>query len=151
MSVSVCVPNRQVRQQMHIEMEVPQVTVGETLTLEIKAQDPAGIKQITVECYYFSLWNPTRCKSATGEFVAPTGQPCKAEAFRISIPIPFDAATGKWGIRSIRFVNGRNYTTTFYRGQDRFDHIVFEVLPLPAEQEVALRFEGVNVVPERNN
>src|ERR1041385_8249918 len=147
MGVSVYLPSRQVRQQMNIGMQVPSVFVGETLTLEIKAQDPIGIKQITIECYHFSQWNPTRCKTAVGEYVAPEGQLGRADSYRIRIPIPVDAAIGKWGIRSIRFVNGRNNASTFYRGQERFDDIVFEVLPLPTEQDVALRFEGVAVVP----
>ena len=146
MSVPMYLTNSPVRHQMSVAMHIPRVVVGETLILEIRAQDPTGIKQISVECYYFSLWNSTRCKNATGEFVAPEGSPCREESYRIAIPIPVDAATGKWGIRSIRFVNGRNYASTFYRGQDRFDGVVFEVLPLPADQEVALRFDGVNVV-----
>ena len=33
----------------------------------------------------------------------------------------------------------------------RIDDIVFEVMPLPAEQEEVLRFDGVNVVPPRDS
>jgi hypothetical protein len=121
------------------------VVVGDTLMLEIRAQDPSGIKQISVECYHFSLWNSTRVKTAVGEYRSPDETPSRGDIYRVPIPIPDDAATGQWGIRSIRFVNGRNYTSTFYRGQDRFDNFVFEVLPLPAEQEVSLRFDGVSV------
>lgn len=146
MSVHLYVPNRQVRQQMNLTAHIPPVVTGDTLTLEIRAQDPSGIKQISVECYHFGLWNSTRSKVATGEYVAPHDAPSRDDTYRISIPIPVDAATGQWGIRSIRFVNGKNSASTFYRGQQRFDDVVFDVLPLPAEQEIALRFDGVNVV-----
>jgi hypothetical protein len=138
----------QVNAKMNVTPEIPRVVVGDNLALEVRAQDPTGIRQIWVECFNFSLWNSTRCKTAAGEYTAPDGLPKRADVYRVMIPIPPDAATGKWGIRSIRFVNGKNTTSTFYRGQSRFDDIVFEVLPLPAEQEEVLRFEGVQVVSE---
>jgi hypothetical protein len=136
---------RHASQQMSITIPIPRVVVGETLVLEIRAQDPSGIKQISIECYHFSLWNSTRCKAAFGEYSAPVDAPSRGDTYKVPIALPEDAATGQWGIKSIRFVNGRNYTSTFYRGQDRFDNFIFEVLPLPAEQEVSLRFDGVSV------
>ena len=148
MSAPMLIPNNQVREQMSVAMNIPRVVVGDTLTLEIKAQDPSGIKEISVDCYAFSLWNSTRTKTATGSFRAERLEPGRAEPYRIEIRVPEDAAIGQWGVRSIRFVNGRNAAQTFYRGQGRFDAVVFEVLPLPAELEESLRFEGVDIVHE---
>jgi hypothetical protein len=148
MSAPMMIPNNQVRGQMSVAMKVPRVVVGDTLTLEIKAQDPAGIREITVDCYAFSLWNSTRTKTASGSYRAEQLELGRVEPFRIDIRVPEDAAVGQWGVRSIRFVNGRNVVQTFYRGQGRFDSVVFEVLPLPAELEDSLRFEGVDIVSE---
>jgi hypothetical protein len=131
---------------MNVTPEIPRVIVGESLSLDVRAQDPSGIRQIWVECFNFSLWNSTRSKTAAGEYAAKDGVPERADHYRVVVPIPLDAATGKWGIRSVRFVNGKNHTATYYRGQSRFDDIVFEVLPLPAEQEDVLRFDSVQVV-----
>jgi len=131
--------------------DIPRVVVGESLSLEVRAQDPSGIRQIWIECFNFSLWNSTRCKTAAGELLCPDGSPMRSDLYSVVVPIPPDAATGKWGIRSVRFVNGKNHTATFYRGQSRFDDIVFEVLPLPAEQEEVLRFDGIQVVSDNDH
>jgi hypothetical protein len=139
---------RQVGAKMNVTPEIPRVIVGESLSLEVRAQDPSGIRQIWVECFNFSLWNSTRCKTASGEFASTDSLPLRADLYRVVVPIPLDAATGKWGIRSVRFINGKNHTATYYRGQSRFDDIVFEVIPLPAEQEEVLRFDSVHVVNE---
>jgi hypothetical protein len=148
MSAPMLIPNHQVREQMSVAMKVPRVVVGDTLTLEIKAQDPAGIREISIDCYAFSLWNSTRTKTASASFRAERLEPGRTEPYRIEIRVPEDAAIGQWGVRSIRFVNGRNLVQTFYRGQGRFDSVVFEVLPLPAELEDSLRFEGVDILTE---
>lgn len=148
MSAPLLIPTSQVREQMSVVMKLPRVVVGDTLVLEIKAQDPAGIREIIVDCYAFSLWNSTRSKSATGTFVADVIETYRKEPYRIEVRIPEDAAIGQWGIRSIRFVNGRNTAHTFYRGQGRFDSVVFEVLPLPAELEDSLRFDGVSIIAD---
>ena len=145
MSAPILFPN-QVREPMRVAMTVPQVVVGDTLVLDIKAQDPAGIREITVDCYAFSLWNSTRTKNASGSYVCEQPVGGGSRLYRIEVRMPEDAAIGQWGIRSIRFVNGKNSAHTFYRGQGRFDSTVFEVLPLPAELDDSLRFEGVDIV-----
>ena len=147
MSVSLLIPN-QVREPMRIAMTVPQVVVGDTLVLDIKAQDPAGIREITVDCYAFSIWNSTRTKTAFGSYLCDHPVTSPSRLYRIEVRMPEDAAIGQWGIRSIRFVNGKNSAHTFYRGQGRFDSVVFEVLPLPAELDDSLRFDGVDIVNE---
>jgi hypothetical protein len=137
---------QQVSAKMNATPDIPRVIVGESLALGVRAQDPSGIRQIWIECFNFSLWNSTRCKTAAGELITPDGLPMRSDLYSVVVPIPLDAATGKWGIRSVRFINGKNHTATYYRGQSRFDDVVFEVLPLPAEQEEVLRFDGIQVI-----
>ena len=147
MSMSMFSPLQREGQVMSVSVAGPKVVAGETLILEIRANDPTGIKRVTVECYHFSLWNSTRCKTALGEYTA-AGTPENHGRYRVAIPIPEDAATGQWGIKTVRFVNGRNYVATFYRGQGRFDSVVFDVVNRRPEPENFLRFEGVDVVSD---
>ena len=58
-----------------------------------------------------------------------------------------NAALGKWGVQMIEFTNLRGYKSSFYRGHDKFDNIVFEVVPPPSKEDELLHFSGVEFGP----
>ena len=66
-------------------------------------------------------------------------------SFDVIIPIPENAALGKWGVQLIEFTNKRGYKSSFYRGHGKFDNVVFEVVPPPTKEDELIRFDGVEI------
>ena len=121
------------------------VMAGDQLVLRIKAYDPAGISKITVQCFQFSMATSTRAKLAVGETGLIRDEDCFAAAFDIGISIPENAALGKWGVQMVEFTNSRGYKTAFYRGQGKFDNVVFEVVAPASQEDELLCFQGVDI------
>ncbi|HLG15622.1 MAG TPA: hypothetical protein VJH03_14140 [Blastocatellia bacterium] len=121
------------------------VVAGEKLVLRVHAYDPAGIHRVVVKCFQFSLAASSKIKIAIGETDIPSGETCSKEAIDVEVNFPASAALGKWGVQTIEFTNGRGYKTSFYRGQGKFDQVVFEVIPPPSQEDQLLRFDGVEV------
>jgi hypothetical protein len=121
------------------------VVAGDQLVLRIKAYDPAGISRIMVQCFQFSMATSTRAKMAIAETGLIQAEDCFAAAFDIAIPIPENAALGKWGVQMVEFTNSRGYKTAFYRGQDKFDNVVFEVVAPASKEDELLCFQGVDI------
>jgi hypothetical protein len=120
-----------------------QVVAGRTLVLRVSAFDPNGINRIFVQCYQFSMATSNKIKLATGEVLVSTEDSFQRTSYEVSIDIPENAALGKWGVQMIEFTNGRGYKTAFYRGQGKFDNILFEVVPPPTKEDELIRFHGV--------
>lgn len=121
------------------------VTTGEDLVLRITAYDPNGIRRIFVQCFQFSTASSSKSKLATGEMSVTAEQGFSQNSFEVAIPIPDNAALGKWGIQLIEFTNRRGYKSSFYRGHGKFDNVVFDVVPPPAKEDELLRFDGVEI------
>lgn len=121
------------------------VAAGEELVLRVNAYDPTGISRVFIQCFQFSLANTNRMKLATGEDLIPTEEWYSRTSFNVSILISENAALGKWGVQLIEFTNGRGYKTAFYRGQGKFDDIVFEVVAPTHRQDKPLRLIGVEI------
>jgi hypothetical protein len=121
------------------------VIAGERLVLRIRAYDPAGIIKILVQCFQFSMATSSRVKLAIGETGTLTEESCYATAFDIPVLIPQNAALGKWGVQLVEFTNSRGYKTSFYRGQGKFDNIVFEVVAPASDEDELLCFDGVDI------
>lgn len=121
------------------------ITAGERLVLRIRASDPAGIGKIHVQCFQFSVSNTSRAKFAYGEIQIPREDIYAYTAFEVPVVIPDNAALGKWGIQSIEFTNGRGHKTAFYRGQGKFDNILFDVVSPPTKEDELLKFSGVEI------
>src|SRR6185369_8746900 len=92
------------------------VTAGESLSLRIAAYDPNGISKIFVQCFQFSMASSSKTKLAVGELLIPLEQSYSETTFDLAIPIPENAALGKWGVQLIEFTNQRGYKSSFYRG-----------------------------------
>jgi hypothetical protein len=122
------------------------VTAGERVVLRVKAHDPAGISRVRVRCFLFSMSHSNRVKLAEGETVLSPEENFTDHLFDISVEIPENAALGKWGVQMIEFTNGRGYKTSFYRGQGKFDSLVFEVIPPPSKEDEMLQFDGVELM-----
>ncbi|HKG20707.1 MAG TPA: hypothetical protein VKC34_02320 [Blastocatellia bacterium] len=122
-----------------------QVIAGNTLVLRVRAHDPSGIRKIFVQCYQFSMASSNKPKLAVGETVVPEEEMYSRKIFEVSIPIPENAALGKWGVQQIQFTNGRGYKASFYRGQGKCDNIVFDVVPPPTKEDELLQFNGVEI------
>ncbi len=120
-----------------------QVVAGRTLLLRVSAYDPNGINRIFVQCYQFSMATSNKIKLATGEVRVSTEESFQKSIYEVNIEIPENAALGKWGVQMIEFTNGRGYKTAFYRGQGKFDNILFEVIPPPTKEDELIRFHGV--------
>lgn len=123
------------------------VVAGDKMVLRVRAFDPAGISKIFVQCFQFSMGNTNRIKLASGEAVISAEEGSSRSAFEVSIHIPENAAIGKWGVQMMEFTNGRGYRTSFYRGQGKFDNIVFEVVMPPSKEDELLQFNGVEIAP----
>jgi len=121
------------------------VTAGENLVLRIAAYDPNGIGKIFVQCFQFSMASSNKAKLAVGEVAVDPEQNLSQTSFDVTIPIPENAALGKWGIQLIEFTNRRGYKSSFYRGHAKFDNVVFEVVPPPSKEDELLRFDGVEI------
>ena len=121
------------------------ITAGERLVLRIRASDPAGIQRINVQCYQFSVSNTSRAKFAHGEVHIPQEDIYAYTAFEVPVVIPENAALGKWGIQSIEFTNGRGHKTAFYRGQGKFDNVLFDVVAPITKEDELLKFSGVEI------
>jgi hypothetical protein len=121
------------------------VVAGETLALRIAAYDPNGISKIFVQCFQFSMASSSKSKLAVGEVSLTPEQSNSQGSFDVTIPIPENAALGKWGVQLIEFTNQRGYKSSFYRGHGKFDKVVFEVVPPPSKEDELLRFDGVEI------
>jgi len=86
-----------------------------------------------------------KIKLAVGEVSITAEQSYAQTSFDVTIPIPENAALGKWGVQLIEFTNQRGYKTSFYRGHGKFDKVVFEVVPPPSKEDELLRFDGVEI------
>ena len=121
------------------------VTAGDELVLRVAAYDPNGISKIFVQCYQFSTASSSKLKLAVGETSLAPDQSLSTTNFDVIIPIPENAALGKWGVQLIEFTNKRGYKSSFYRGHGKFDNVVFEVVPPPTKEDELLRFDGVEI------
>ena len=122
-----------------------QVVAGGELLLRVSAYDPNGISKVFVQCFQFSLANSSKSKLAVGELVVAPGDRFTRNSFEVTIQFPENTALGKWGVQMIEFTNARGYKTSFYRGQAKFDNIIFEVVPPPSKEDELLRFYGVEI------
>ena len=121
------------------------IVAGESLALRIAAYDPNGISRIFVQCFQFSMASSSKVKLAVGEVSVSPEQSYSQTSFDITIPIPENAALGKWGVQMIEFTNQRGYKSSFYRGHGKFDKVVFEVVPPASKEDELLRFDGVEI------
>lgn len=125
--------------------EEVRVTAGEKLVLRLKAFDPTGISKIFVQCFQFSMASTNKMKLTSGELFIPLEDSLRRTEYDIYIDFPENAAYGKWGIQNIEFTNGRGYKTSFYRGQGKFDNILFNVVPPPSKEDELLRFTSIEI------
>lgn len=121
------------------------VVAGDNLVLRIGACDPNGISRIFVQCFQFSMASSNKAKLAVGEVLITRERGVSQASFDVTIPIPENAAPGKWGVQLIEFTNQRGYKSSFYRGHGKFDNVVFEVVPPPTKEDELLRFDGVEI------
>jgi hypothetical protein len=121
-----------------------QVTAGGVLVLRLGVFDPTGISRIFVQCFPFSIANSNKAKSASGELLVSQPGP-SGDAFDVEIQIPDDAILGKWGVQRVEFTNGRGHQMFFYRGQDKIDHIQFDVIARPIRDDEQFSFRGIEV------
>ena len=121
------------------------VIAGEELVLRVAAYDPNGISKIFVQCYQFSTASSPKLKLAIGETSLAPEESVSQASFDVIIPIPENAALGKWGVQLIEFTNKRGYKSSFYRGHGKFDNVVFEVVPPPTKEDELIRFDGVEI------
>lgn len=119
------------------------VITGDKLVLRVAVYDPNGIGKIFIQCFQFSMGSSSKAKLASGELVVPVEEAFQRKSFEVLVPIPENAALGKWGVQMIEFTNLRGYKSSFYRGHDKFDNIVFEVVPPPSKEDELLHFSGV--------
>lgn len=125
------------------------VAAGDVLVLRIAAYDPAGISKIVVQCYQFSIGSSNKTKLAVGEVEADP-ESCRSNTvFDVGVPIPQNAALGKWGVQVIEFTNGRGYKYSFYRGQEKFDDIMFDVVAPPSKEDKPLLLNRVEIAGSR--
>jgi hypothetical protein len=130
-------------------LEELRVVAGESLTFRLSAHDPSGISKIYIQCFQFSMASSNKVKMATGEVSFKPREGAGEGNFEVPVPIPENAAPGKWGVQLIEFTNGRGFKTSFYRGHGKFDNVVFEVVAQPAKEDELLRFDGVEIAVGR--
>lgn len=121
------------------------VTAGERLILRLRAYDPTGISRVFVQCFQFSMASTNKLKLASGEIIIPPEESLMYDTFEVGIEFPENVALGKWGIQLVEFTNGRGYKTSFYRGQRKFDNILFEVVAPPSKEEELLQFTEIEI------
>ncbi|MFL6277136.1 MAG: hypothetical protein ACJ74G_18285 [Blastocatellia bacterium] len=119
------------------------VVAGDKLVLRVNAYDPNGIRKISIQCFQFSMGNSSKAKLASGELIVPHDEAFERKTFEVTVQVPENAAHGKWGVQTIEFTNLRGYKACFYRGHDKFDNLVFEVVPPPSKEDELLHFSGV--------
>ena len=119
------------------------VVAGDKLVLRVAVYDPNGIARIFIQCFQFSMGSSSKAKLASGELAVPVEEAYQRKSFEVTVPIPDNAALGKWGVQMIEFTNLRGYKSSFYRGHAKFDNIVFEVIPPPSKEDELLHFSGV--------
>jgi len=121
------------------------VPAGDILILKVEAFDPAGISRVLVQCYQFSIGNTNKVKLAVGDKSVLIEEALSQTSFDVPIRIPENAALGKWGVQMIEFTNGRGYKVSFYRGQGKFDDLVFDVIAPPTKEDHPLRLSSVEI------
>ena len=126
------------------------VIAGDKLVLRVAVYDPNGIARIFIQCFQFSMGSSSKAKLASGELTVPIEEAYQRKSFEVTVPIPDNAALGKWGVQMIEFTNLRGYKSSFYRGHDKFDNIVFEVIPPPSKEDELLHFSGVEFGPSNH-
>jgi hypothetical protein len=124
------------------------VIAGENLILRLRAYDPTGIGRIFVQCFQFSTASTNKLKLAFGEILMPLEESLMYDTFEICVEFPENVALGKWGIQLIEFTNGRGYKSSFYRGQGKFDNIIFEVVAPPSKEEELLQFTDIEIASD---
>src|SRR5215470_14500113 len=127
------------------EGEEFRVVAGDRVTFRLSAFDPSGIVRIYVQLFQFSMASSNRAKMATGEVTFRPKDGNSDNLYEVSVQIPENAASGKWGVQLIEFTNGRGFKTSFYRGHGKFDRVAFEVVTQPAKEDELLRFDGVEI------
>jgi hypothetical protein len=128
--------------------EDAKVTMGGVLVLRLAVFDPAGINRIFVQCFPFSIANSNKSKTASGELFISAEEGLPRNVFDVAIQIPEDAIVGKWGVQRVEFTNGRGQQMFFYRGQDKIDHIQFDVIPRPMRDDEQFSFSCIEVAAE---
>lgn len=123
------------------------VITGDNLVLRVAVYDPNGISRIFVQCFQFSMGSSSKAKLASGELRISREDAFERKGFEVTVPIPENAALGKWGVQLIEFTNLRGYKSSFYRGHGKFDNIVFDVIPPPSKEDELLHFSGVEFGP----
>ena len=126
------------------------VVAGEKLVLRVRANDPAGITRIFVQCFQFSLASANRVKTAVGETSLSPEEAFSMTAFDVPVQIPENAALGKWGVQLIEFTNSKGTKTGFYRGQGKFDNVAFEVISPPRNEDRPLEFNGIEIAERKH-
>ena len=129
--------------------EEVRVVAGEKLVLRVRANDPAGITKIFVQCFQFSLASANRVKTAVGETSISPDETFSVTAFDVPVQIPENAALGKWGVQLIEFTNSKGTKTGFYRGQGKFDNLAFEVISPPRNEDRPLEFNGIEIAERK--
>jgi hypothetical protein len=125
--------------------EDAKVTTGGVLVLRLGVFDPAGISRIFVQCFPFSIANSNKAKAASGELLVSSEDELSSNVFDVEIQIPEDAILGKWGVQRVEFTNGRGQQMFFYRGQDKIDHIQFDVIARPIRDDEQFSFSCIEV------
>lgn len=125
--------------------EDAKVMTGGVLLLRLGVFDPTGISRIFVQCFPFSIANSNKSKSASGELLVSPEDDFAANVFDVEIQIPEDAILGKWGVQRVEFTNGRGQQMFFYRGQDKIDHIQFDVVARPIRDDEQFTFSCIEV------
>lgn len=125
--------------------EDAKVTTGGVLVLRLGVFDPTGISRIFVQCFPFSIANSNKAKTASGELFISPEEGLPGDVFDVAIQIPDDAIPGRWGVQRVEFTNGRGQQMFFYRGQDKIDHIQFEVIPRPIRDDEQFSFNCIEV------
>ena len=125
--------------------EDAKVTTGGVLVLRLGVSDPTGISRIFVQCFPFSIANSNKTKTASGELLVSSENGFASNVFDVEIQIPEDAILGKWGVQRVEFTNGRGQQMFFYRGQDKIDHIQFDVIARPIRDDEQFSFSCIEV------
>ena len=121
------------------------VMTGGLLLLRLGVFDPTGISRIFVQCFPFSIANSNKAKTAFGELLVSSEEDFSGNVFDVGIQIPEDATLGKWGVQRVEFTNGRGQQMFFYRGQDKIDHIQFDVIARPIRDDEQFSFSRIEV------